>query len=85
MKKHCVLLAAAVLVTSTGMAAVSAVAEPSTPTVYGWPVYTAPLEQMIMSSSVHQNRTVTVRRHKQRPVETAKLPYAARPTIGYFN
>jgi hypothetical protein len=64
---------------------VSAVAEPSTPTVYGWPVYTAPSEQVIMSSPVHQNRTVTVRRHKQRPVETAKLPTAARPTIGYSN
>jgi hypothetical protein len=68
-----------VLVCST----VSAVAEPSTPTVYGWPVYTAPSEQVMMSSPVHQNRTVTVRRHKQRPVETAKLPTAARRTIGY--
>jgi hypothetical protein len=70
-----------VLVCST----VSAVAEPSTPTVYGWPVYTAPSEQVIMSSPVHQNRTVTVRRHKQRPVETAKLPTAGRSTIGYSN
>jgi hypothetical protein len=40
---------------------------------------------VIMLSTVHQNRTVAARRHKQRPVETAKLPTAARRTIGYSN